>query len=82
MDALDVQMYDDHHQRGQCYLSLSKVTSSTYDDFLVLSYLFFLVLLLREFSFWLRKFNSLHEPRDYLKTVGMPAFLTIVYLID
>jgi hypothetical protein len=26
VDALDAQMYDEHHQSGRCYLSLAKVT--------------------------------------------------------
>ena len=26
VDALDAQMYDEHHQSGHCYLSFSKVT--------------------------------------------------------
>lgn len=29
MDALDAHLYDEHHESGQCYLSLSKVSLST-----------------------------------------------------
>ncbi|KAH8516887.1 hypothetical protein H0E87_005016 [Populus deltoides] len=36
VDALDAQMYDEHHQSGRCYLSPAKVTSSLYDEFSVL----------------------------------------------
>lgn len=31
VDALDVQMYSEHHLSGRCYLSLSKVNYSFYD---------------------------------------------------
>ena len=36
VDALDAQMYDEHHRSGRCYLSPAKVTSSVDDEFSVL----------------------------------------------
>lgn len=93
VDALDAQIYNDHHQRGHCYLSLSKVTSSTYyDDFFFqyrTSVLPFLscTSVMRIFFLTRSKFNASHTTRAYilkihLKTVGMLAFLTTVSLYD
>ena len=36
VDALDAQMYDEHHRSGRCYLSPAKVTSSLDDELSVL----------------------------------------------
>lgn len=32
VDALDAEFYDEHHQSGYCYLSLSKVTASALNN--------------------------------------------------
>lgn len=33
VDALDAQMYDEHHSSGRCYLSLSKVICFCFYEF-------------------------------------------------